>query len=115
MYKYINLDFQPLVDPNKAYEENVCDTMETTLQFGRFKGKTLHEMVLNSSGRSYLEWMASDESTFKDNLKEKVNLVLEFAHKQLEDLQLAQKQLGETGIDIRGFFGGGKPKKLTEL
>ena len=115
MYKYINLDFQPLVDPNKAYEDKVCDAMETTLQFGRFKGKTLHEMVLNSSGRSYLQWMVSEESTFKEHLKDKVNVVLEFAQKQLEEKQLTQKQLGEKGLDIREFFGGGKPKKLTEL
>ncbi len=112
MFKYNNLNFEPLVDPTKDYEKTVCDAMETTLKFGRFKGCTLHTMVLSSSGRSYLKWMSSDESTFKDHMKEKVKVVLVFAEKQL-----AEKGLyvgAEKGIDIREIFGNGKQKK-TEL
>ena len=84
MSKYDNLKFDTVLP---ADELMLTDAMETVLKFGKFKQKKLHDIVLSVQGRHYLKWMISDESSFKDHIKDKVKLVLECAEKQLATKQ----------------------------
>ncbi len=84
MSKYANLKFEKELPADEEYEVMLTNAMETVLKFGKYKQKTLHELVLSVQGRSYLKWMASDESSFKDHMKDKVKVVLVFAENQLK-------------------------------
>ena len=74
---YYEMDFER--DEDVTDEQTLEEAMETVLQFGKFKGSYLKDIVKKRSGRSYLTWIISDECTIREHTKEKCARVLQFA------------------------------------
>ena len=79
-------DIQFENDENQSPEELLRDAMETVLKFGKYKGKTMRELVQKREGRSYLKWLSNtdDENDRWSYTKEKCRIVLEFAEKAMK-------------------------------
>ena len=79
-------DIQFENDENQSPEELLRDAMETVLKFGKYKGKTMRELVQKREGRSYLKWLSNtdDENDRWSYTKEKCRIVLEFAENAMK-------------------------------
>ena len=84
MPNYDDIEFEN--DENQSPEELLRDAMETVLKFGKYKGKSMRELVQKREGRSYLKWLskADDEDDRWSYTKDKCRIVLEFAEKAMQ-------------------------------
>ncbi len=65
------------------WEDDVCneleEAMETILNFGKFKGSALKDIVKSRQGRSYLKWLSETDGEKWANTRYKCKIVLGFA------------------------------------
>ena len=63
--------------------DDVCneleEAMETVLNFGKFKGSALKDIVKSRHGRSYLKWLSETDGDKWAHTRHKCKIVLAFA------------------------------------
>ena len=63
--------------------DDVCneleEAMETVLNFGKFKGSALKDIVKSRQGRSYLKWLSETDGDKWAHTRHKCKIVLAFA------------------------------------
>ena len=55
------------------------EAMETVLNFGKFKGRALKDIVKSRHGRSYLRWLSDTDGEKWAHTRHKCKIVLAFA------------------------------------
>ncbi len=65
------------------FEDDVCneleEAMETVLNFGKYKGRALKDIVKSRQGRSYLKWLSETDGEKWAHTRYKCRIVLAFA------------------------------------
>ena len=73
---YSDIDWEDDVAPVDCELE---EAMETVLNFGKYKGTALKDIVKSRQGRSYLKWLSETDGDRWAHTRHKCEIVLAFA------------------------------------
>ena len=73
---YADIDWE---DDAALAECELEEAMETVLNFGKYKGSALKDIVKSRQGRSYLKWLSETDGDRWAHTRHKCRIVLAFA------------------------------------
>ena len=66
-------------DDTATVDGELEEAMETVLNFGKYKGTALKDIVKSRQGRSYLKWLSETDGDRWADTRHKCEIVLAFA------------------------------------
>lgn len=75
-------------------DDDLSDALETEVDFGKYKGSTLQEIMDEEDDQSYIEWLA--ENAREDDMREMAEIVLKYYEDQEEEKSSRRKSKGKS-------------------